>query len=170
MARYLDFELERDFPEESAEFKSGASYYVCGPTGTGKTALICAMMKERSLAKAGYAKDCLFVTAEDMVDRIRDSFNRPDGTSFEDSLVTRYKTVQILAIDDLGADKPSEWTVSKISQIINYRYGMMLPTYISSNVEPGKLAENLSERIASRLAHMCEIIILEKNRRIRNGG
>ena len=52
------------------------------------------------------------------------------------------------------------WVGETFYSIINTRYERMLPTFFSSNLSLPELAEKMGDRIASRIAEMCQIIKL----------
>ena len=66
----------------------------------------------------------------------------------------------LLVIDDIGAEKASEWTAERLYTIIDHRYANCLPLIVTSNLPPSKLAEQTGERSASRLAEMCEVVAM----------
>jgi DNA replication protein DnaC len=66
----------------------------------------------------------------------------------------------LLVIDDVGAEKPSEWTQERFYSVIDHRYVQQLPLIVTSNLPPAKLAEQVGERAASRLAEMCEVVVM----------
>ncbi|MGQ9826036.1 MAG: ATP-binding protein, partial [Desulfotomaculales bacterium] len=69
------------------------------------------------------------------------------------------KTLELVVLDELGAEKSSEWVTERLYVIINARYNEMLPTIITSNLEMEEL-EALPgwERIVSRLFEMCHLV------------
>jgi DNA replication protein DnaC len=162
--RYLDADLAIDFPKFSETFAPDKSYYLYGKTGCGKTRMLCAMLKERSLARRNGIKTCLFISVSDMLRQIKSAFDAdPDeAESNVDSLVTQMQEVDILALDDIGAEKITDWTLGEIYAVINHRYNEMLVTYIASNYTIKELGTELSDRIASRIIGMGDIIFVGK--------
>jgi DNA replication protein DnaC len=61
-------------------------------------------------------------------------------------------------LDDLGAEKPSEWTCEKLLELVDERYVQARPTIVTSNLPPNKLSTHVGERVASRLAEMCTVV------------
>ena len=66
----------------------------------------------------------------------------------------------LLAIDDIGAEKPSEWTQERIYSIVDHRYAHCLPLIVTGNLPPKQLGGQVGERAASRLAEMCEVVAM----------
>jgi DNA replication protein DnaC len=69
--------------------------------------------------------------------------------------------VDLLILDDLGVDKPSDWVLNVLYNIINYRYENLKKTIITSNFSLDEIAEAFNDnRITRRIERMC--IIEEK--------
>lgn len=158
--RYFEAELTKPFDPEQC-------YFFYGPTGTGKTQLICALIKNHILSRFCF-QESLFIPSEDLIDQLREAqFKRkPDynkqyeDEDFEDmdrqySFMDRLKNLPILAVDDLGAGKATDWSDSQIYTLINYRYNHLKVTYFSSNRSIKDLADVFDVRVVDRLLHMC---------------
>ena len=78
-------------------------------------------------------------------------------------IIKLYEIVELLIIDDLGKEKPSEWGLEKLFTIINSRYENNLPAIITTNYNQNTLIERISlngevetvKSIISRLYEMC---------------
>ena len=70
------------------------------------------------------------------------------------------QNAKLLVLDDIGAEKASEWTQERLYSVIDHRYANCLPLIVTSNLPPAKLAEQTGERAASRLAEMCEVVAM----------
>lgn len=66
----------------------------------------------------------------------------------------------LLVIDDIGAEKPSEWTQERVYSVIDHRYAQCLPLIVTSNLPPKELAAQIGDRAASRLAEMCKVVAM----------
>ena len=75
-----------------------------------------------------------------------------------DEIIEQAKKVELLVLDDLGAEKPSEWVVEKLFQVVNYRYNEMLPTIFTSNLSPEELENRIGERTVARIIEMAKVI------------
>lgn len=140
--------------KENAE--AGNGLYFCGDVGTGKTHLAVAVMIE--LIKKRRVPG-LFVTVPELLDNLRGAYNDP-GRDI-DEWMDAVKNADFLVLDDLGAEKPTEWVRERIFVLVNHRYREQLPTVFTSNIGPKDLAEQLGERTASRIIEMCDWIALE---------
>ena len=72
-----------------------------------------------------------------------------------------YRNVDMLLIDDLGAAKASEWVEETTYRIISGRYDDMKPSIFTTNLPTPELKNALGNRIASRLAESCRVVVLE---------
>lgn len=75
-------------------------------------------------------------------------------------IIADCQDARLLFIDDIGAEKPSEWTQEKLYEVIDERYARCLPLIVTSNLPPKSLSEHVGERTASRLAEMCTLVPL----------
>jgi DNA replication protein DnaC len=57
------------------------------------------------------------------------------------------RQAELLILDDLGSENPSQWAGEKLFQLLNYRYSHRLPTVITTNVD----LDRLDGRIRSRM-------------------
>src|ERR671936_850141 len=71
----------------------------------------------------------------------------------------------LLVLDDLGAEKTSEWVEETMNLIVNTRYNQRRLTLFTSNyedipdeTEPNSLLFRIGHRMRSRLHEMCESV------------
>ena len=140
--------------EENRE--AGKGLYFCGDVGTGKTHLAVAVMNELIRRKR---VPSLFVTVPELLDNLRGAYNDP-GRDI-DEWMDAVKNADFLVLDDLGAEKPTDWVRERIFVLVNHRYREALPTAFTSNIGPKDIASQLGERTASRIIAMCDWISLE---------
>lgn len=127
--------------------------YIWGGVGTGKTYAAYAIMKK--LGEIGLR--ARLHTAPDLMRLLRDDFNHKDSYNLDRLMENR----GVLIIDDLGAEKNSEWVGETLHRLIDHRYREMIPIIITSNNSLDELTERVGERIPSRIAEMCDIIHLD---------
>lgn len=126
------------------------SVFLSGPTGCGKTHLVAAMVRDLvqhgriSRSKAG------FVSTVDFLIEAKATFGQ-DGRSEEDILL-KYTRPALLILDDLGAEKQSDWAATLLYALIDRRYRDMKITFITSNMDLDAIEQQLGSRTASRLA------------------
>ena len=140
----------------------GRSLFLYGERGTGKTNLAAIIANVR--AKAG--KPVFFASVPDLMADIRGSFK--DGSTSE--VVQVVKETPFLVLDDLGAEKMTEWVGEQLFCIINHRYNELLQTVVTSNYSPAEIIGHMAtvdgkgnviddvqgQRIMSRIYGMCE--------------
>ena len=95
----------------------------------------------------------------------RKEMQKSSDKSLSDNLIL-YKN--LLFIDDLGAEKVTEWVEEVVYLIINTRYENNIPIVITSNYPLSGIAEKVGERVASRIREMCDVVRLGgEDRRLR---
>lgn len=140
--------------------------FITGPKGTGKTHLAAAIANQ--IMQEGTGVICM--TMIDLLDRIKETFaQRRTGEATEGDILTTYKEVPLLIIDDMGKEPPTEWAVSKIYAIINARYEAYLPTIVTTNYSDSELVRRLTPKdtgdqttadaTIDRLREMCAAIV-----------
>lgn len=128
--------------------------YLWGPVGSGKTYAAYAIRKHVEEEMKLHVR---LYSAPDMFEMIKDDYAHRDSFNLERILDFK----GLLIIDDLGAEKASEWVSATFFRIINKRYELVLPTIITSNLDLGELSDRIGDRVPSRIAEMCDIIKLE---------
>lgn len=141
--------------------------FITGQPGIGKTHLAVAYLREDLLAHG--EEHCRFLRTVDLLKSIRDSFDDRSGDS-EKRLLDYYGArVPFLVLDDLGAEKVSDFVLQTLYDLLDRRYGECLDTMITSNLTLEELAVHYlghGDRLASRIAGMGPTLILRgKDRR-----
>jgi len=135
-----------------SEWDSHKNLILFGSYGTGKTGLLVGALRAICDRYALSGRRVQFTTGADLLDELRHGYE--DGT--HNVTLRRVKTVALLAIDDLGAEKPSEWVLERLYVIVNARYEAMLPTFITTNYDLDELAGRIGERVFERLIETCK--------------
>jgi len=148
------FRRVKEWAQGDGERKNSLLLY--GGFGTGKTGLAVAALKDHMHRELD---EGLFITVPRLLDRIRTSYNAKDSSDAE--LVERVQTVDMLVLDDIGAERVTEWVAERLFSVINARHDSMLPTIFTSNLDPAELAGHLGERTAWRVIEMCEVMKLD---------
>jgi DNA replication protein DnaC len=134
--------------EENRE--EGRGLYFCGGVGAGKTHLAVAVMNKLMEEKR---VPSLFVTVPEFLDNLREAYMIP-GRDLDEWMDT-VKNADLLVLDDLGSERPTEWVRERLFVIVNHRYREALPTIFTSNVGAEDLFTQLGERTTSRIVAMC---------------
>ncbi|OPZ12681.1 MAG: DNA replication protein DnaC [candidate division BRC1 bacterium ADurb.BinA364] len=125
-----------------------------GGTGTGKTHILVAILREL-MAKGHSAR---YYNVPNLLKLLRATYDGQEDLD-EDDLINEMCQVEVLALDDLGAEKPSDWTADRLYLIVNTRYEECRPVLVATNLAwPEDLERAIGRRIASRLAEMCSLI------------
>lgn len=123
-----------------------------GPCGIGKTHLAAAIAN-RLMGKM----ELLYISCPDLLLELREAFQ---GKRVENKLNIA-KSIPLLFLDDIGAEKPSEWVQETLFVLLNYRYEHQLPTILTTNFSLKELSIRLGDRIVSRISQMCRCIKFE---------
>lgn len=91
----------------------------------------------------------LFITVTDMLNDIKRAYNSQEAN--EDEIIYKYQNKMFLVIDDLGAEKQSEWQQEKLYTILDYRYREMKPTVITTNCTMNELVDQVGQRVVERM-------------------
>lgn len=141
--------------------KEGVGLIYTGSYGTGKTHLAAAIAIQ--LMKNGMP--VIFGTLISLLGKLKETYN---GNGDEAKVLELYRNVDLLVVDDLGKERPTEWVLEKLYSIINERYENNRPVVITSNYNNETLTERLkvkqntetAEAIVSRLYEMCRGVCL----------
>lgn len=142
--------------------ETGEGLMLAGGYGTGKTHLAAAIFHE--VIKQGYQP--IFGTLISLLGQVKASY---DGAGeSEDKIIRRYAKCNLLIIDDLGKERPTEWLLEKAYHIINSRYEDCLPVVVTTNYGIDELAKRLAvgensqtaEAIVSRIYEMCQGVLM----------
>jgi DNA replication protein DnaC len=134
---------------------AGRGLWFFGSVGTGKTTL--AMLVSLHALEAGHS--VAIYSLPRLLAEIRTTFGDDRATSYVD-LLDRLTSVDLLHIDDVGAEKTSPWVLEQLYAIVNARYEDERAVVITTNLEREDLAEQINERTVSRLEEMCEVLPL----------
>jgi DNA replication protein DnaC len=143
----------REFTERIEErLESGKGLWLMGDVGTGKTTL--AMLVSKAAAEAG--RTVAIYSLPRLLARIRRTY---DGGAGEDSYLEffdRLTSVDLLHVDDLGAEKRSDWVLEQLYAIVDERYQSQRSMVVTSNLDYEQLKDQIGPRVVSRLTEMCE--------------
>src|SRR5665648_809833 len=83
-------------------------------------------------------------------------------------LLDRLTSVDLLHIDDIGAERTNDWVLEELYSIVNARYEDQRSIVITTNIDDrDKLCEQITARTVSRLTEMCdELPLLGHDRRM----
>jgi DNA replication protein DnaC len=180
--RRIREKIESEIPKKYQEIESDhneifndlqeISIFLTGGSGTGKTVFACSLAKK--YLRKGY--NIKFISFPSFIMELQSSFkkDRPKDMIYGESSQNSFEIAEdvakfsgILVIDDLGAEKLTEFVRQIIYFIINEREQQCLTTIITSNFSLSELDEHIDSRISSRISGMCKVIKLTgKDRRL----
>jgi len=150
--------LAQEFPA------AGRGLFFEGQPGVGKTHLAVAMLKqviERTGARG------IFYDTRDLLRLIRSTYDASTRTT-ELEILRPVMNADLLVLDDLGAEKTSEWVEETMNLIVNTRYNERRLTIFTSNykdipddTDPNALLFRIGHRMRSRLHEMCDFEVLD---------
>ena len=152
-------DLARRFSEAFPVVQKGLM--LIGPPGIGKTHIAVAVLRrvaERTGARA------LYYDTRALLRDIRSTYD-PTRQMAEMDIIRPVMEAELLVLDDLGAERLTDWVEETMSLIVNTRYNERRPTIFTSNYEdiPGEddlnsLYVRVGFRLHSRLQEMCEFL------------
>ncbi len=127
----------------------GRGLWFMGTNGNGKTTL--AMLVTQAALKAG--RSAARYTLPDLLRQIRRTFDNGSHADLFEQLVA----VDLLHVDDIGAEQTTPWVLEELYSIVNARYEEQRSMVITTNIlDRDTLCEQISERTVSRLTEMCD--------------
>jgi DNA replication protein DnaC len=135
-----------------------------GSCGVGKTHLAVSLLKHIIIDKGDSG---LFYDFRDLLREIQGSYNSVSQSS-ELDILKPVLDANLLVLDELGANKPTDWVRDTIAHIINCRYNDKKLTIFTSNYldAPSRageesLTDRIGARLRSRLYEMCKVVKIE---------
>jgi DNA replication protein DnaC len=147
----------RAFTDELDErLREGRGLWIFGDTGTGKTTL--AMLVSKQALEAGHS--VAIYSLPKLLARIRRTYDSEPGGDSYLSLFEQLTSVDLLHIDDLGAEKRSDWVLEQLYSLVNERYEAQRSILVTTNLPHAELEEQIGARTVSRLNQVCDEIPL----------
>ncbi|MGH3261285.1 MAG: ATP-binding protein, partial [Trebonia sp.] len=132
------------------QLDAGRGLWFMGPVGTGKTTL--AMLVSRAASDAG--RSVAIYSLPRLLNEIRDT-HRAERSHVD--LLDRLTAVDLLHIDDVGAQRTTDWVLEELYSIVNARYEDKRSIVITTNIlDREALCEQITPRTVSRLTEMCD--------------
>lgn len=155
------------FAENGTEnIRIGKGLYLHGAIGTGKTHLAVATayaiiakdpgkfskrpgFDEYDPGKNGFRFS--FVPVVELLDAIRDSYSGK-----QNDIIHRAKADELIVLDDIGAEKPTDWVEERLYALIDLRYRMQRSTIYTTNCTVAQLEAQIGARAISRIIEMTD--------------
>jgi DNA replication protein DnaC len=135
----------------------GKGLWLMGNTGTGKTTL--GMLIAKGALAAGQTVGVYFTPK--LLTRIRQTYQATEAEDAYDALFRKLTSVDLLYIDDLGAERSTDWVIEQLYALVNERYengrSMLITSNADENVAAGlaQLEDQIGRRTVSRLVEIC---------------
>jgi DNA replication protein DnaC len=141
------------------KLEAGRGLWFTGAPGTGKTTL--AMLISRHAMEADHT--VAIYSLPRLLAMLRETF-RDDATHSLSQLIDMLCSVDLLHIDDVGAEQTSPWVLEQLYTVVNTRYEDQRSIIVTTNLidtagasdEPDReLRDQIGDRTVSRLYEMC---------------
>ena len=129
----------------------GTGLWLSGDVGTGKTTL--AMLVSSAAVDAG--RSVAIYSLPRLLARIRRTYDAEAGEDSYLAFFERLTSVDLLHIDDLGAEKRSDWVLEQLYAIVDERYSSQRAMVVTTNLDEAELEQQIGARTVSRLVEIC---------------
>jgi DNA replication protein DnaC len=128
----------------------GRGIWFVGGVGTGKTTL--AMLISKAAMEAD--RTVAIYSLPRLLALLRDTYD--DGAQYSlNELIDRLCSVDLLHIDDVGAEQSSPWVLEQLYTIVNTRYEDGKALLLTTNLDRKALVEQIGPRTVSRIYEIC---------------
>lgn len=138
-------EVRRYVRNLDARLREGRGLWLTGDVGTGKTSL--AMLVSKAAIDSGHS--VAIYSLPRLLNLIRDEVG---GENSLLDLLDRLSSVDLLHIDDLGAQHTTPWRLEQLYSIVDARYQARRAIVATTNLMPAELAEQMGRRILTTVS------------------
>jgi DNA replication protein DnaC len=138
----------------SEQLEAGRGLWFTGDPGTGKTTL--AMLISKAAMEADHT--VAIYSLPRLLAQLRETYQEKAQYSLND-LIDRLSAVDLLHVDDVGAEQSSPWVLEQLYTIVNTRYedgrAIVLTTNLVAIEGDEALREQIGDRTVSRIYEIC---------------
>lgn len=138
-------EVRRYVTRLDAQLEEGRGLWLTGDVGTGKTSL--AMIVSKAAIDSG--RSVAIYSLPRLLNLIRDEVGTDNSLL---DLLDRLSSVDLLHIDDLGAQHTTPWRLEQLYSIVDARYQAKRAIVATTNLMPSELAEQMGRRILTTVS------------------
>jgi DNA replication protein DnaC len=143
-------EVRRYCREIADNLDRGRGIWFTGDVGTGKTTL--AMLVSKLAMEAD--RTVAIYSLPRLLAMLRDTYDDDAPLSLNE-LIDRLCVVDLLHVDDVGAEQTSAWVLEQLYTIVNTRYEDGRAVVLTTNLDDASLRAQIGDRTVSRLYEMC---------------
>lgn len=146
-ARFSEATLDQIDPanrekiEDWIDSPSPGTLLFSGGVGTGKTYGAFAVMRELYL----HNLNVQFWPVPKLLDALRPNSGATETVAEDASMV------DVLTLDDIGAERPTDWSMERLYILVNDRWMAKRRTIVTTNLDGKTLRESIGDRMYSRL-------------------
>jgi len=149
--------------------------FIFGEPGSGKSYLSCAILysllprlvRYESYQPGGIGGvSARWVYVPDLLIHLRSTYSR-NSKSMEGAILNEYQNLSLLILDDVGAERETDWTQERLCVVIDRRLRDMKQTVVTSNLTVTEI-HGRDPRLASRLSSLAQLR-LDGDRRPKEG-
>jgi DNA replication protein DnaC len=151
---YVVREVRQYVRTVAEQLDAGHGLWFTGDVGTGKTTL--AMLISKAAMEAD--RTVAIYSLPRLLGLLRDTYQDDAQFSLHE-LIDRLSAVDLLHVDDVGAEQTSPWVLEQLYTIVNTRYedgkAIMVTTNLIKPEGDSALIEQIGKRTVSRLYEIC---------------
>jgi DNA replication protein DnaC len=145
----------------NARIEEGRGMWLVGDVGTGKTTL--AMIVSSAALEAGHT--VAIYSLPRLLNLIRDEVGTENSLL---DLLDKLSGVDLLHVDDLGAQHTTPWRLEQLYSIVDARYQAGRPIVATTNLWPNELAEQMGQQVLTTVTQDGEGRTNEERRVVSN--
>ncbi len=134
-----------------------------GPPGGGKTHLLVSTL--HALIEKGASGR--FISTPALFRRLKDAM-QPSVIESETEVFNELLGVDVLVLDEVGAQRTTDWKFEKLTDLLGLRYEQASPVMMTTNLSQEQLVGYIGTRLMSRIKHVCRCVeVIAPDHRLR---